>query len=406
MVNQRNVGILGGGQLARMLAESAHRLGLTPVPLAETADSPAALLCPRAVVGTLGDEAALKRFFSETDVVIFENEFIDTDLLQRAALAAGGRARFSPSLATLNQLRDKLGQKELLRGLAIPSAPFHAYPGGDLATWIGERAAAFGGRCVLKWGRMGYDGKGVFFLRDPKADLPAAEKFCRWATDRSLTLFAEQAVEFRRELALVACRSTTSEFLAYPLVISEQRDGICLDVTGPATAFGVSPEIERRAQEHARRIAEAARLEGCFALEFFERPDGDLWVNEMAPRVHNSGHYTQEACTTSQFENHLRATLGLPLGKPTPRAAFVMGNLLGPAGVELDSASAPLPVPGPELQLHWYGKRDIRGGRKLGHLNGIAASRDALGPVVAAMRENRASWERSLRELAEEKGKS
>ena len=201
-------------------------------------------------------------------------------------------------------------------------------------------------------------------MKDLATQLPQIMEFCGHAIDRGLSLFAESLVPFKQELAIIGCRSITGEFMSYPLVLSEQRNGICWDVTGPATALGVDPSLAAQAAVFARAVAEAAQIVGCFALEFFETADGKLWVNEMAPRVHNSGHYTQDACATSQFENHWRAVLGLPLGAADARPAFVMGNLLGPEGLELPAAKAGTSQTDVETALALVWENGIAGGQK------------------------------------------
>lgn len=384
---QRTVGILGGGQLARMLAEAAHRLGLVPVPLAESPDEPAAQVCPQTVVGSIDDPEALERFFARCPRVVFENEFVDCDRLERAAR---GRVEFLPGLAAIRRLQDKLQQKQVLAELGIPNPPFRALDGGRDAVrgFVEDALAHFEGECVFKWARLGYDGKGT--LIGP-VDADVATAFCERALDRGVPLYVEQKVAFRRELSVVASYSLAGELAAYPLVVSEQQDGICKRVTGPATALGVDPRLERAAHEHARRLAERLSLFGTFAIELLHAPDDEIWVNEIAPRVHNTGHFSQDAAATSQFENHWRAVLRLPLGPTATAPAFAMLNLLGPADVAPGPADR-VPEPGAHAHLHWYGKRELRDGRKMGHLNGSAASAAELPALLDELRDLERRW--------------
>ena len=387
------VGLLGGGQLARMLAQAALELGLRPVVLAQRPDDPAALVCRDVVEGDARDAAALRAFLSRVSLVAFENEFVPCEALERAAV--GLPVRFGPGLGVLGRLRDKLGQKAALAELGVPSAPFIVYAEGEpFEPWVEGARRAFGGAgCVLKWSCFGYDGKGTLVL-DAAGPLPAGVvAFCDEALARGAKLFAEERVAFRRELAVCAAHSTAGEFAAYPLVVTRQERGVCVEVRGPARALGLDAGLEARAADYARRLATGLGLTGVFAVELFALASGDLWVNEIAPRVHNSGHFTLDAAETSQFENHWRALLGLPLGSTESRApAFVMQNLLGPEGVHAAAAGLPLPPVEAGTHLHWYGKAELRPGRKLGHLNGVAASPDAVDALAAALAAAYGRW--------------
>jgi 5-(carboxyamino)imidazole ribonucleotide synthase len=386
------VGILGDGQLSRMLAEAALKLGLEPVVYAQSEASPALRVCKQSVIGALDDRAKLKEFLARVQVVAFENEFVDTELLRQAAL--GAPARFVPELQTIARLQDKLGQKEALVELGIPTPRFVKIE-GDAEAAIREALDLFEGRCVLKWSRLGYDGKGVHFADE--STVPAATAFASDAFSRGHEVYAEQRVAFRRELAIVGVLSTTGEFASFPLVVTEQEGGVCKRVHGPATAVGVDRGLDGMARHHAKRIAEATRLQGAFAIELFETGAGELLVNEIAPRVHNSGHYTLDACACSQFENHWRALLGMPLGPTEATEAFAMRNLLGPPGVKIAGATPPMPLPASGIRLHWYDKQEIRPGRKVGHLNATADSPSRLKGLIAALDECAAAWEKRLK---------
>ncbi len=395
-MTRETIGVLGGGQLARMLVESAARLGLPTRVLAGSPDDPAALVSPSAVLGTLSDPVAVRRFLLSVDVVTFENEFVDTKLLAGVAAEVretnGHVVRFAPGLAAIETMQDKLRQKKLLEDLGIPTAPYLAFEGDrkGLPDWVSRANAEFDGHAVFKWARLGYDGKGTLIGPKPEKEILA---FCEAALAKGVPVYAEKRIDFSRELAIVSCRSR-AESKPYPLVVSEQRSGICRNVYGPATAFGVAPELEKRAQEHAARIADRLELVGVHAIEFFlagEKGAGEkLWVNELAPRVHNSGHYSQDACACSQFENHMRAVAGAALGEVAPAPRFAMRNLIAPGD---DPKWASPPVARAAGRLHWYGKTQARAGRKMGHLNFRAEDPAGFSRMISELDRIEREWE-------------
>jgi 5-(carboxyamino)imidazole ribonucleotide synthase len=406
----QRIGILGGGQLGCMLADAAISLGLHPAIYAESSSPAAALFAEQVSLGEMRDTARLREFLTNQDVVVFENEFLDCTLLEEAA--RGSHVRFAPGLSAIRRLQDKLSQKKLLEELGLPSAPFtEILPGQEARAAVDAAYGRFGGQVVFKWSRMGYDGKGVCLARDTAEGRLEAERFCRESLDRRVPVYAERKIAFRRELAIIACRDGHDGALScYPLVISEQERGICRRVLGPATALGVSPGLEAEAVAAARRLGEAVRLEGAFALELFETEDGRLSINEIAPRVHNSGHYSQDACRASQFENHWRAVLGLGLRAPDPAPAFGMLNLLGPERVavalprrreELPFAPAPAP-----LKLHWYAKAEIRPWRKVGHVNAVADDPNRLPELERSLQNYHSAWAQSLPRLPSQRSPS
>lgn len=399
------VGILGGGQLGCMLADAALALGLEPMIFAEASSPAASLFTHQIVTGAMSDESALRSFFKNVRVVAFENEFLDCDLLQRAA--QGLELRFSPGLDAIRNLQDKLQQKNILAELKLPTADFEAILPGQsdeqVRSAVDQAFERFKGQVVFKWSRMGYDGKGVCLAQDTPSGRQAAFDFCQQSLARGVAVYAERKIAFRRELAIIGCRSVTGQFAAYPLVTSQQERGICKLVLGPATALGAPPALEAQAREAARKLADAMSLEGSFALELFETPEGTLAINEIAPRVHNSGHYTQDACPASQFENHWRAVLGLPFGDTRASASFGMLNLLGPEGVELRlpqrRTELPFPaVPAP-LKLHWYAKAEVRPWRKVGHLNVASRQAGDLPELERRLELYHAGWIARLKEL-------
>lgn len=384
MSNPVRLGILGAGQLAQMLARSARKLGYEPWCVADSPKSPAA--------ASGFKTASLAEVLNHCDTLLFENEFVDIPHLR--SLAQSRPIRFIPDLEVIEEFQDKAKQKSLLTRLKIPTAPYALLP-RDLP--VGSPSIQDG---VLKWARNGYDGKGVRVLRSPD-DLHSADttEFLKQGWSRGGEVYIEQRADFKRELAMVAVHVPGAPLFHYPLVVSEQRDGICRKVLGPARDLGVAPALEQQVSTWATQLASDRGLVGAFALELFELRDGTLWVNEVAPRVHNSGHYTQDACDIDQFEAHCRAALGLPLPRlPSCEPAFGMINLLGPSGLNLSfNPGAPKPST-PDVRVHWYEKESVTPRRKLGHLN--LASSAGIADLDRKLETENLRWENNLRSLA------
>lgn len=358
------LGIFGGGQLAQMLTQAAISLGVETVIFERSADSPAGRLTHTELVGAWEDPALLATFAQQSDLITLENEFVDAALL--AHLEAQGKPVF-PSAATLALVQDKLLQKECLRaaGLRVP-----AFRQVDSPADVHAAAQDLGWPLLLKARRNGYDGYGNATLRTPDDVAPAWERLTRGGS----SLLVEAFVPFVRELAVMVVRGRDGETRAYPVVETVQHHHICHIVRAPA-AISVAEANEATALAVA--AVEAVQGVGIFGVELFALADGHILFNEMAPRPHNSGHYTIEACVASQFENHLRAVLGWPLAPTDLRTpAAVMVNLLGrrngPVGRE--ALRAALAIPG--AHIHLYGKREARVGRKMGHIT-------VLGPSLA-----------------------
>lgn len=386
------LGILGAGQLAQMLSESALRLHLLPVVYAQSPSDPAVSTASSHILGELNDEQRLTDFWKCVDVVIFENEFVDIELTRKVAARFPG-VKVVPSLTAIETLRDKTSQKTLIQSLNIPTADFELWTEKVPALeWLRSLRSRFSGGVVIKMGRMGYDGKGLFFLRSFEGDMSEAAKFCDEAKRRGIRLFAEALVPFQKELAMVVCRDQSGKTIAYPLVLSEQVDGICEWVLGPASLLGVPASVEKEAIRILTRIADATEMVGCLAAEFFLLGSGELVVNELAPRVHNSAHYSQDATQASQFENHVRAAVGEDLAATLPASGFGMLNLLGPEGCFWEGAGFPLPQCPPGAFLHWYGKNAIKPKRKIGHINLVAADLGALTELRAKVEKNKSAW--------------
>ena len=348
--------IIGGGQLARMMAEPANALGLPLRLLAEADGVSAAQVIPDQLVGDYRDLETLRKVTEGCQVVTFDHEHVPTEHLH--ALAAEGIA-VRPGPEALVHAQDKGVMRERLAELGVPC------PRNALVASVAD-VEEFGFPCVLKTTRGGYDGKGVWFVRSRD---DCSEPFAV-AESSGVTLLAEELVAFRRELSALVARSPSGQAAAYPVVASTQKDGICHEVIAPAP--DLAPELAGEAQEIALRIAGALDVTGILAVELFETTDGRILVNELAMRPHNTGHWTQDGAVTSQFENHLRAVLDLPLGSPAPRARWtVMVNILGgdnPSVGRLYDGYPHALARDPRLRVHLYGK-ELRPGRKVGHVN-------------------------------------
>ncbi|MGZ8744924.1 MAG: 5-(carboxyamino)imidazole ribonucleotide synthase [Nocardioides sp.] len=347
--------VLGGGQLARMMAQPAIALGLPLRLLAEADGVSAAQVIPDHTVGDYRDLDTLLAVTEGCAVVTFDHEHVPTDHLH--ALEDAGIA-VRPGPHALVHAQDKAVMRERLAALDVPC------PRNTVVSSVAD-VEEFGLPCVLKTTRGGYDGKGVWFVSTIEE---CAEPF-RVAAESGVRLLAEERVDFRRELSALVARSPSGQAAAYPVVASTQQDGICLEVVAPAP--DLDPGLSGQAQEIALRIAGALDVTGILAVELFETTDGRVLVNELAMRPHNTGHWSQDGAVTSQFENHLRAVLDLPLGSPAPRSRWtVMVNILGgavAAGRLYDGYPHAL-ARDPHLRVHLYGK-ELRPGRKVGHVN-------------------------------------
>jgi len=355
---QYPIGILGGGQLARMLLLSAHPLGLETSVFVAQKSEPAAQVCGQSFVGSLDNEDHLKNYTANLSALTFESEFVDTDKLARCLPKS---LNVFPRLDVISQIQDRLPQKQLLDTYKIPTAPWMPVQSeADLKQASGKFKNGF----VLKQRRFGYDGYGTFFCRDGRID-PS------WLQKTKHGFIAEAAIPFRRELAISFVRSSSGAFLTLPLVETVQRDARCFTVKGPVQHAGIKSLSQR-----CKRLMNEIGYVGILAAELFD-VGRELLVNELAPRVHNSAHYSMDALSCSQFEYHLRAGLDWPLPKlQLVQKGFAMVNLLGEGG-KVQLSRVPLG------HLHWYGKGENRKGRKMGHINvlghsGTAALTQAL----------------------------
>ena len=371
------VGMVGGGQLARMTHQAAIALGQSLRVLATDPAESAALVAADVVLGDHRELADLLRAAEGATVLTFDHEHVPTEHLR--ALEARGH-RVAPGPAALVHAQDTL---VLRRALADAAEPQPAWVEARTVHDVSAFADEVGWPVVLKTPRGGYDGKGVFVVHGPDevADL----------LERHGTLLAEERVAMVRELAAQVARSPHGQVAVWPVVETVQRDGVCNEVLAPAP--GLSQERATAAQELAIRIADRLGVVGMLAVELFETSDGVL-VNELAMRPHNSGHWTIEGARTSQFEQHLRAVLDYPLGSTAMTAPVaVMANVLGGAAGEpgwvgpgLDERVHHLMAHWPDVKLHWYGKGPRRG-RKLGHVTALGQDLDEVrARAVAAAR--------------------
>ena len=362
----KTVGILGGGQLARMMALSAAPLGLRFLVLDTAADACAGQFAPM-VVGDYTDAVALAEFASKIDVATFDFENVPAESAQWLA----GRVPVFPSPRALAVAQDRLAEKTLFRELGIPVPDFADI---DSRAALDAAVAQLGTPCILKTRRLGYDGKGQFRIKSA-ADVDAAWDALGEQAG-TVGLILESFVAFEREMSVVAVRGQDGEFRAWPLTENWHVDGVLSASLAPAR---VDAAMQAVALSHARKLAEALDYVGVFALELFCR-DGELLANELAPRVHNSGHWTIEGSETSQFQNHLRAVLGLPLGDTRMLGIACMLNWIG-------AMPDAVPVLG-EASGHWhdYGK-EARAGRKVGHATLRAESASELAAALRRIGE-------------------
>lgn len=348
------LGVLGGGQLGRMLALAAHPLGIRTTFLDPDQNCPASHIAPL-IRAAYDDEAALRELARRSDAVTTEFENVPAS----AAAYLQSHAPFFPGEVALAAAQERLAEKSLFRSLGIPTAIYAAV---ESRAGLDRALEICGVPAVLKTRRMGYDGKGQFVLRSP------AEADDAWGVLGKTPLILESFVPFEREVSIIAVRGRSGETAFYPLVENHHADGILRLTLAPAPR--VPAAVQAKAEQYARAVLDRLGYVGVLTVEFFQRGD-ELIANEMACRVHNSGHWTIEGSVTSQFENHVRAVAGLPLGSTRVRCPCAMVNLIG----ETPEPAALLAVPG--ACLHLYGK-EPRPGRKLGHVTIIAEDEAAM----------------------------
>jgi 5-(carboxyamino)imidazole ribonucleotide synthase len=358
------LGVVGGGQLGRMLAEAASPLGVDVVVLDPTPDCPAARVADQ-IEGELDDPAAVGELAARSDVLTYEIETADPALLRDVRAETG--VPVHPEPETLAITGDKLREKEALAGAGIPVPEFVP---ADTAGAVQSAMERFGG-VMLKARRGGYDGRG----NEPVTDPAAAERALSTVGGDAV---AEELLDFERELAAIGVRGADDETRVFPVTETIHEAEIMRATVSP-------PRVDEVTQERARGVVTETLAEldgrGVFGVELFETADGEILVNEIAPRPHNSGHWTIEGAATSQFEQHVRAVLGWPLG-PTERvaptaSANILGDVEAPEEAELRGVESVLDSP--DASLHWYGKREARPLRKMGHLTVVERGAAAAG---------------------------
>jgi 5-(carboxyamino)imidazole ribonucleotide synthase len=367
------LGILGGGQLARMMALEAHRLGIEIAVYSESERDPAAQVVRHHHAGGLTDEPRLAEFFKACDSVTFESEFLDAELIHRLSQSQGKPVFPHPDL--MGRVQDRLTQKQLLDAHNLPTSPWRTVDSSHdaIAAWVGYK-----NRSVFKKRRFGYDGYGTYIVKSSED----FEKLIQTVPGPQFNLIAEQYVNFDRELALVLARDLRGNVFCYPYVETRQKDSRCLWVKGPIA----NSRRMLKLREQLAEFVTAIQYVGVLGVEVFETERG-LLINELAPRVHNTGHHSQNSFTVSQFALHVQATSGLEIDIPQPvMKGFAMWNLLGtrssssPPSDDLHPEMASTAIP-PRADtgaafFHWYGKDQTRPGRKMGHVNTVARDAD------------------------------
>jgi 5-(carboxyamino)imidazole ribonucleotide synthase len=368
---KNRIGIVGGGQLGRMLAFEAKKMGFHVTVLDPTPKSPAGQVADHQIVADYKDEKAIRELAKLSDFMTFEIELANADILDE--LSAKG-LQINPSAKTLNIIKDKLKQKQFLKDAGLPVADFidvEAY--GNTPVQIRENiisaAKKFGYPILLKARFDAYDGRGNALIESEKDIEVGVKKLS------GRLLYVEKFVPFTKELAIMVARNIKGEIATYPVVETIHKNNICHIVKVPAP---VDEKIQKKAEEVAKKVMEQLKGAGVFGIEMFLTKKGEIIINEIAPRVHNSGHYTIEANVTSQFEQHIRAITGLPLGKTDLKTpAAVMINILGErrGNVALEGLDEALSIP--NVAVHIYGKTETRPERKMGHITVVDKTLDA-----------------------------
>jgi 5-(carboxyamino)imidazole ribonucleotide synthase len=355
------IGVIGGGQLARMLAPAAEALGIRFSVLAETADAPATQVISEVTVGDYTDYPTLKAFAETVDVITFDHEHVPPEHLE--ALAAAGHA-VRPGPQALIFAQDKIRMRTKMDELGLPNP---AWAEITSAADVEAFAARVGYPFILKTPRGGYDGKGVRVI-------DSLEQAVEWLSEVP-QLLAEEKVDFTRELAVMVGRSPMGQTAVWPVVETWQQNGVCKEAIAPAP--DLPADKARAITEAILTVAGTLEVTGVMAMEMFETAEGFL-INEFAMRPHNTGHWTQDGSVTSQFEQHLRAVLDLPLGSPAAREEVsAMVNILGAEHEDLYQPYLHVMAHDPAVKVHLYGK-GVRPGRKVGHVNAYGQDRDLV----------------------------
>jgi 5-(carboxyamino)imidazole ribonucleotide synthase len=364
------IGLMGSGQLGRMFAIAARRMGYRVHVFSPDTDTPAGQFADCEVSGAYEDEAAVRAFARDLDLLTFEFENIPRQSIEWCAAECEVR----PSAWILHTAQNRLREKDFLAGAGIPVAPYRAV---HSESELGHALEALGTPAILKSAAFGYDGKGQRFIAQP-GNLEEI-----WRERPGDELILEGAIDFEKEVSVIVARGLEGGISTFPVCENLHRNHI-LDIT--VVPARVSKAVEKNAAALARAIAEKMELVGLLAVEMFLQADDSLLVNELAPRPHNSGHWTIEGCATSQFEQHVRSVCGLALGLTEVLRPTAMANLLGDLWTDGEpNWAAALEVEG--VHLHLYGKREPRPGRKMGHLTALASSAEAAIAAATKARD-------------------
>ncbi len=376
------VGVIGGGQLAWMMSAGAEALGIELHIQTPSYEDPAVRIAETTLIGEVDDAAVTAQLAAGCDVTTFENEFINLSALRQ--LENKG-IRFAPSLDALTPLLDKYDQRLYCDRLNLPSPPFTTLESKADLSRLAKAVAAIGLPLALKTRRHGYDGQGTFILKT------LADVETTWEKLGYQPVLLEAFVDFEKELAVMVARSAPGEVAVYPVVETEQIEQVCRRVIAPAR---VEAEIVDEVSAIATTLISSLKFVGILAIELFLSPAGKVTINEIAPRAHNSGHYTLDACKTSQFEQQLRAVSGRPLGATDLTGpGAVMVNLLGTQSATndyVDERNALAKIPG--AHVYWYGKAQAHLGRKIGHVTILTDSPNDDAAIAKAIQTVENLW--------------
>lgn len=365
MINQKVIGIVGGGQLGRMLTLAALPLGFKVVVVDASDNCPAAQVGAEQIKGTLQDKQALRELAEKSDYITVEIEHLDTAILEEIAKAG---TPVNPAPSTIELIQDKYLQKKFLQQNGLPVAKFNKVDGFEQSRTLLKQ---FGGSMMLKTRRNAYDGRGNAVIRNEKELQTAFERF------GDAELYAEKLVSFNKELAVIVAKDVNENVFVYPVVETVHKRSICTEVLMPAA---VSRPVRTNAEAIASETVAHLKGAGVYAVELFLLQDDTIIINEIAPRVHNSGHITMNACRTSQFEQHIRAITGLPFGDTQMTGpAAVMVNVLGEQNSPTKLKGMDKALADPNVYVHIYGKSPTKIDRKMGHIN-------ALGDTITEAR--------------------
>ena len=371
------LGIIGGGQLAWMMADAANKLGVKLIVQTPSQNDPAVSIAQDSIFAPINDAAATEILARKSDIITFENEFVN---LAALSLLEKKGVCFRPQLSALAPVLDKYEQRCYFKELGLPVPEFLAL---SREQEIELQIANFGFPIVLKARRHGYDGQGTFIIRD----IATLSKIINQSQTQFLV---EEFVPFQRELAIIAARSVNGEIVIYPTVETFQENQVCRWVIAPAK---ISQEQSLEIEAIAHKLLNSLQYVGILGIELFLKADGTILVNEIAPRTHNSGHFTLDACATSQFEQHLRAVCSLPLTNTTLNChSAVMVNLLGYEISQSDYQKQRQQLADiPQATVHWYGKTESRPGRKLGHIT-VLSDQDNRNAVEGIIHQIESIW--------------